>query len=155
MSEMVESRCCWPGCERLRPVLETDMRICWPHQRLVAEEYLRVIGHEADRDESAKARREASDGWVYYVRVGRLIKIGHTKVVYDRLRAYPPDATLLAVEPGTRQLEKERHSRFRAHLEHGREWFAEVDEVMDWVAKVRAANAAELDDLSTICRVGV
>lgn len=50
---------------------------------------------------------------VYYVRIGQLVKIGTTGQLDVRLRAYPPDAAVLAVEPGTRELEQQRHRQFR------------------------------------------
>lgn len=142
MSEMIETRCCWPDCERLRPVDPAGMRLCWPHMRLAAEEYLAEIAKSDEREDRAKSKKVASDGWVYYIQVGELIKVGHTKALHERIRAYPPDATLLAIEPGTRKLEQERHSRFHAHLKHGREWFADAEEVRSWIDQVRADNAA-------------
>lgn len=50
---------------------------------------------------------------VYYVRIGKLIKIGMSSQLDTRLRAYPPDAVLLATEPGGRRVEAQRHRQFR------------------------------------------
>lgn len=66
-----------------------------------------------------------ADGWVYYMRINRHIKIGYTKDLRQRSRAYPPGTELLAVEPGTRDVEKRRHEEFARFLAQGREWFAE------------------------------
>lgn len=145
MSLMVDTRCSWPECERLLPVLEPGMHLCWSHMRLSAEVYLKHIGRLDEMEQEAKSRLEKSEGWVYYVRVGELIKVGHSKVVSDRLKAYPPDAELLAVEPGSRALEGERHSRFGAFLRHGREWFEDNAEVRSWIAQVRSDNPEAWD----------
>ncbi|TFV90405.1 GIY-YIG nuclease family protein [Blastococcus sp. CT_GayMR16] len=61
---------------------------------------------------------------VFYIRVGQLIKIGQTVDIASRLRAYPPNAVLLATEIGEhRELEAERHRQFRLDHAHRREWF--------------------------------
>lgn len=66
-----------------------------------------------------------ADGWVYYMRINGHIKIGYTANLRQRSRNYPPGTELLAVEPGTRDLEKRRHGQFSRSLAQGREWFAE------------------------------
>ena len=68
-------------------------------------------------------------GYVYYVEVGARVKIGFTENVANRMRAYPPTSTLLAVHPGTPAMEKEMHSKFRVHLAEGREWFKHSPEL--------------------------
>lgn len=73
---------------------------------------------------------------VYYVRVGDLIKIGMTARLRQRLNAYPPDAQLLAVEPGGEALEGQRHHQFRHLLAHRKEWFRPGPDLMDHIAKV-------------------
>lgn len=60
---------------------------------------------------------------VYYILVDGLVKIGQTKDIGQRLRAYPPSSHLLATEPGDITLERLRHEQFAEHLKHGREWF--------------------------------
>lgn len=61
---------------------------------------------------------------VYYLRVGDLIKIGQTSDLPSRLASYPPNAALLATEPGERDiLEAERHAQFASTRAHRREWF--------------------------------
>lgn len=75
-------------------------------------------------------------GWVYYLKMDDLIKIGYAASVRHRMRAYPPNAELLAVEPGTPKLEKARHSLFHVHLARGREWFHLNPELDDWIRNV-------------------
>lgn len=79
---------------------------------------------------------DIAPGWVYYVELDGLIKIGFSKDVTRRMRQYAPTARLLAVEPGTKKVEKERHQTFRAHLARGREWFRDTDEIRTWITTV-------------------
>lgn len=96
--------------------------------------------------EDARAKREAAmrklagtrePGFLYYIRMDDLIKIGYAKDVTQRMRAYPPSAELLAMHPGTKQLEREMHDQFHAFLRRGREWFAPHEQVMAHIATVR------------------
>lgn len=73
--------------------------------------------------------------YVYIVRVGDLVKIGHTTQPYQRLRAYPPNTEILTVFPGSRKLEAELHGRFRFALRKGREWFRPANEILRYAAE--------------------
>lgn len=75
-------------------------------------------------------------GWVYYIRMGDVIKIGYAADVAKRMRNYPPSAELLAAHPGTPAVEREMHKRFAADLAQGREWFRESDELVAHIAQV-------------------
>jgi hypothetical protein len=75
-------------------------------------------------------------GWVYYIRMGDLVKIGYALDVAKRMRAYPPTAELLAAHPGTQLVEREMHKRFKADLARGREWFRESPELVAHIAQV-------------------
>lgn len=97
--------------------------------------FRRENGHEGWRREDRKPAR-IEPGWVYYIRMGDTIKIGYATDVAKRMRAYPPNAELLAAHPGTELLEKQMHQKFKPHLVRGREWFAPADEVMAHVASV-------------------
>lgn len=88
---------------------------------------------EADR---IRGRRQP--GFVYYIRMNDLIKIGYAADITKRMRAYPPNAELLAAHPGTLELEREMHQNFRSHLRRGREWFAEYPALTDHIESVRA-----------------
>lgn len=62
-------------------------------------------------------------GWVYYVEFGNRIKIGTTQNLAQRFRSLNFDR-ILAVEPGSPIVERERHQQFAANLVPGqREWF--------------------------------
>lgn len=69
------------------------------------------------------AFRGEQPGFVYYVQVGDRLKIGYSVDVRRRMRAYPPGSALLAVEPGSPELELQRHRQFAGCLLDGREWF--------------------------------
>jgi len=75
-----------------------------------------------------------SDGIVYYIRINGQIKIGYTKDLTQRSRHYPPGSELLAFEPGTREIERERHMKFSRFLTRGREWFIEAPEIQAHIA---------------------
>lgn len=77
------------------------------------------------------------DGWVYYARVGLHVKIGWAADVKSRMRQYPPQTELLAVEPGDKSLERERHAQFADALAWGNEWFIPTTELSLHMAKLR------------------
>lgn len=78
---------------------------------------------------------------VYYLRVGNHIKIGYSINLSARMRGYPPDAEILAIEPGTAELEKSRHDQFRHQLRMGREWFAPSLDLIMHIEELRAGRA--------------
>lgn len=103
--------------------------------------------HQAKKREAIATRyRERvapdTDGWVYYIRINGRIKIGYTANLRQRSRNYPPGSELLAVEPGTRELEAKRHREFSRHLAEGREWFAESEALTEHIEATRTAHGA-------------
>lgn len=77
---------------------------------------------------------------VYYVARGDLIKIGTTTDLLTRMGTVQPDK-ILAVEPGDRTVEKERHWQFRcsrAHQMRGRELFQRTEDLLEHVEAVAA-----------------
>jgi hypothetical protein len=95
------------------------------------------------KDQQAERRRYGAEpvGQVYYLQVGKLIKIGYTENLTRRLGEYPPDARVLAVEPGNRATERRRHEQFAEDLEHGYEWFAPSPVLLTHIRRLRAATA--------------
>lgn len=92
---------------------------------------------EAERYEAEKAAlRQDRDGFVYFLRVGERIKIGYSVDVKRRMRAYPPGCQLLAVEPGDRELERQRHQQFAGSRTDGREWFRPTPDLLEMVAEI-------------------
>ena len=94
---------------------------------------------------SRAASRRAGDaqfkgehpGFVYFVEVGERIKIGYSVDVRRRMRAYPPGSVLLAVEPGSPEMERQRHQQFAGCLLDGREWFRPDDVILEQAAAIR------------------
>lgn len=72
---------------------------------------------------ASHATPEVVDAVIYYMQVGPFIKIGTTTTLARRLRSYPPDSVLLAIEPGGYDVERARHHQFNADRAAGREWF--------------------------------
>lgn len=103
--------------------------------------FLRQMEQEKEREyaerKSAADTNATRPGFIYYLRVGDLIKIGYTLYVEDRMKAYPPNSELLATHPGTRQTERQMHHKFLHLLEQGREWFAEGAELIEHIENVR------------------
>lgn len=81
---------------------------------------------------AAGAARPRQPGTVYYLRIGPLIKIGVTGDLVARLKNYPPNAEVLATEPGDADLEATRLSQFEEHCVHPtrREWFRPGDDLI-------------------------
>lgn len=148
--------CRWPKCTG-RPSTRYDVHLCDDHAihiwatvngGIKTAEMRKTAAAEAAahaRDEAAAKldagqdldRTDPVPGWIYYLRVGDTIKIGYARSVYNRLRQYPPNAVLLAVEPGTPKIERARHSLFHAHLAAGREWFHPNAELDTWIDQIR------------------
>lgn len=92
---------------------------------------------EDERYEAEKAAlRQDREGFVYYLKVGDRLKIGYSVDVKRRMRAYPPGSQLLAVEPGDRDLERQRHHQFAGSLMDGREWFRPTPDLIELVQEL-------------------
>ena len=105
-----------------------------------------VVAAEAirqNRASRAERERRAPDVYVvYYLQVGDAIKIGYTGNLPKRLRAYPPNAKLLAYEPGGPALEAQRHQQFAGDLTAGKEWFTPSDRLLSHIAEIKGERAA-------------
>lgn len=102
-----------------------------------------ALQFEKDRINASNARQEQErkdratrEGWVYYIRMGDLVKIGYAQNVWDRTRAYPPTAKFLAAHPGTMTLERTMHHRFAHLLAEGREWFKPGNDLLEHIEDV-------------------
>jgi len=85
-----------------------------------------------------------ADCVVYYIRVGKYIKIGTTRNVDQRLKQYPPGSKLLVTEPGSYTREAERHEQFADYLAERNEWFRPAPELM---AHIKNLQRHERDQL--------
>lgn len=107
----------------------------------------RIDWDEADRLKEAERELEYAERWknqtsieagfIYYLRVGGLIKIGYTRSIADRLKAYPPHSTLLATHPGTLKVERQMHHKFLHQLKQGREWFEPAEDLLAHIESVK------------------
>lgn len=70
----------------------------------------------------AEERAKTASEVVYYVALGKHIKIGYTTNIEIRMRAYVT-GDLLVTEAGGRSLELKRHREFAEYLDVGHEWF--------------------------------
>lgn len=78
---------------------------------------------------------------VYYLLRGPLVKIGTTRRPESRFASLMPDR-IMAIEPGDRSVERERHQQFK-HLRHGTsEYFSQGDDLAAYIDTVRAQYGA-------------
>lgn len=97
-------------------------------------------------DAEIPARRGTN--WIYYLRFGDRIKIGTSSSLKARLSTLPYDE-VLALEPGSYDLERSRHDEFAPHLIDGqREWFRDAPELWAHVHGLRERFGAPADLMS-------
>jgi hypothetical protein len=66
------------------------------------------------------------------------IKIGYTGSLLERRRDHGvPFDQILAVLPGSYELEQELHRRFRDHRAHGREYYHPHPDLFDFINQIR------------------
>lgn len=130
-------------------------------QIAVALQEAREPGTELDDDAVAEAVRIGRQRWadreepqpeteriapsfesiVYYIQRGPLVKIGTTRRPESRFLTLLPDK-ILAVEPGDRSDERQRHVQFR-HLRQGTsEYFKQDENLIRHIEAVRAEHGA-------------
>lgn len=133
--------CCAPLCTTRLPYryLDYGLHLCQEHAIqtwAIIQEQLDV-GTVTDEPTTTRAPYE---GWVYYIRTGGRIKIGHSVNLDRRLAQYPPDVELLYAQHGSKKLERTEHHRFRPHLTDGREWFKDTPEVTEPILAMAEAD---------------
>lgn len=79
---------------------------------------------------------------VYAVRVGDLVKIGHTHDLANRVSGLHA-TEVLAFMPGTYDDEQALHQRLAAHVHHGREWYYPTPGVLAVVNEMRETLGME------------
>lgn len=146
--------CIWPECRRPRAALMQsayrgagDPPLCVQH----VEQTWRIAQAVADernyRTDPAPReippRPTSKVGWIYYLAVGDHIKIGYASNVGRRLRSYPPTATLIFAHRGTRDDEKNIHSRLHPYCAAGREWYERHPRVLALIDAAQAKHQNE------------
>lgn len=146
--------CVWPECDRSPDLRHLDLsfplciqHICQAARLWQIEQDRRLLRRASERERYIKRDRQArrlkpEGGWIYYLRVGERVKIGHTTNLDQRLAAYPPDSVLLALHPGTRAREKQLHEQFSVLKRLGREWYAPHPAIDVHVAEVLAEHGS-------------
>lgn len=149
--------CCWPECgNRLKADRETPL--CGVHFIKAGGEFVREakiglmdplftattsdeeIVARAERQKAADAAKQARSV-VYYVRIGRHIKIGTTTNLLARFQSFHvEDEALLATEPGSYELEKQRHTEFADERIGRREMFTPTLRLIAHIDAVRAEH---------------
>lgn len=130
----------WLAYEALRrETVESEAREISRLQWIAWDEEDRLKKEEQDRANSERWKNQTSieAGFIYYLRVGDLIKIGYTRSIPDRLKAYPPHSTLLATHPGTLKVERQMHHKFLHQLKQGREWFEPAEDLLAHIESVK------------------
>lgn len=145
--------CAWGSCRN--PRYDAHIPICPSHIEVAHVIFERETDPERaesrywvtpnwardpDRKPLPEKKKPPTEGVIYYIRSGGHIKIGWTSDLAKRMRAYPPDTTLLAVEPGTRKDENRTHKRFAHLLTHGREWFPLAPQILEHIDRVKAEH---------------
>lgn len=150
--------CVWPKCSNRQ--MSIDMPLCHLHIDEVYRQAVEVRWGETREEALTRGRRARAasrrgdiawarekklldtrrnqPGWIYYLHINDMVKIGYTTDIVRRIRDYPPNSPLLGVHPGTPELEKQFHEIFKGSLAQGREWFRPDPDVLAHCEKVVA-----------------
>lgn len=147
-------QCHWVRCDKPAWPVNPDTKLCYEHTMPVErallvkanrDAYAREAAREQavaafDADEITVLPAKQAEGMIYFVETDGLIKIGFTRNPSQRLRHYSPNATILALYPGTMAKEKYIHGQFADALAKGREWFHDRPEIRSYIADRVAEN---------------
>lgn len=94
--------------------------------------------------------------WVYYIRRDGLVKIGTTTRLAQRMNALRPD-DILAIEPGDRITETNRHKKFRREWlgkDHpgGTEWFRPSARLLRHTSRLARQYPVPMLDAAVVLR---
>lgn len=124
--------CVWPECAA-QPWGDLDLPLCPTH---AAKVHLRVADAvPTSRADTIARRREswyAQAGYVYFAKVGDLVKIGFTRDLHTRMRTL--QGRMLTYAPGTMEDERDMHARFRECHERG-EYFRPVGALATYLSQ--------------------
>lgn len=158
------ARCCMPECRevlslgsRLPLCRDCGIKVAVAH--FADAELLDAVHAEQARRQQARRERTTRNGVVYYVQIDpQRIKIGYTSNLKARLSALRlQPSSLLAMEPGDSELERERHRQFGGErIVSNREDFAPSERLLEWIDQTREAHGlpreATLPDTKTVTR---
>jgi hypothetical protein len=144
--------CAWTDCQNERAYLADrryggDTPLCAEHIEHTWRIAQAVADDRNDRPEpeprEAKPRPVSNVGWIYYLTVGDHIKIGYASELARRLRSYPPTAKLIFAHRGTRDDEKNIHSRLHPYCAAGREWYDPHPRVLALIEAAKAEHPGQ------------
>lgn len=134
-----------------------ELPICYKHMAIVWNQLLafhtkreKFIDAIADVNERLAARRRReheenkqahlarTDGTLYFIRLGDLVKVGWTRDLWSRLKSYGASAELLVSYPGTRDDETNLHRQLRPALAKGREWYTDGSVIQHFIDEALA-----------------
>lgn len=143
-------RCSYESC-RNSAVTQPPLLLCEEHQQdavlqlahLVTRHQWDVMAQASTAPNSCPRSADSyrqpaapsQEGWVYFMRRERLIKIGTTGNL--KQRAQQVNAVILARIPGSYTEEAQLHARFAALRRHG-EWFEPGPELLELINRIRA-----------------
>lgn len=140
--------CCSPNCKRQADKQVATLPLCERHV-LALERRITRVYQITDRRPKIRTS-QTFPGWVYFVEIDGLIKIGYSANPARRLESfglYSLNTTvrLLALERGPRSKEQRLHRQFDEHRVKVRgksnELFNPHDDVLDYVASGRQCSA--------------
>ena len=135
-----DTLCAADGCYS-RSVAGAPVNVCGQHLREMYEFAQQIVNERwADQLEAARPvpvappARPKKDipSWVYFVRIGKLIKIGYSTYPKARFKGLKVDE-VLAVIPGTLEDERRCHAAFEHLREHG-EYFRPGVDLLAFIA---------------------
>lgn len=135
--------CCAPVCDKASSVQVASLPLCTPHYNRLESHVAYVYTVDWDKIRKENQKPPIGDDWVYFVRLGSVIKIGHSRRLTSRLRtfaSYGQEVEVLALELGGRDLEQRLHRRFndiRSSVGFSRELFNPSDELYKYIATGR------------------
>lgn len=131
-----------------------ELPLCGEHLAAVFQQALEwhkdhpeFVDLVADIHERIKARREAAqariqaeyladtaNGDIYFVRLNGLVKVGWTRDLWKRLKAYGASAEVICSYHGSRDDETNLHRQLRPVLAKGREWYEDGPIIASFIA---------------------
>lgn len=134
-----------PMCLKHLSVAHSQFSMSGTPRGLLLEATVLVLERaEAKRQElqdAEKAARLASiDGDMYFIRLNEMVKVGWTRNLRSRLRAYGASAELLVHYPATRHDETNLHRQLRPALAKGREWYEDGPIIQRFIADAIAKH---------------
>jgi hypothetical protein len=142
--------CCAPLCDKASSTQVASLPLCEPHFNRL-ESHVAKVHTPPDWDKIFKKAERVQDGedWVYFIRLGDVIKIGHSRRLMSRLRsfaAYGQEVEVLALEIGGRALETRLHRRFshlRSDVGFSKELFRPDPEILGYIKSGRKCGICD------------